>query len=346
MVELLIAILIVVFGSALCSGTEAALFSVSLVKVRQLAQANVSTAQALLPIRENMSRPIATIVILNNMFNIVGSIVVGGIAGAALGDQWLGAVSAVLTMAVIIGAEIIPKTIGERYAEPIALAVARPVTWLTMLMLPLVWVVERIVSPITKGSPRVVTNEAEIKLLAQIGQQEGSIERDEAQLIQRVFRLNDATAGTLMTPRVSITYLRGKETLEEARQQVITSPHSRMVVIDESIDDVLGIAFKNELLVALAEGRTSRLIAELTREVLFVPEMVRADRLLAMFQERHEHLAVVVDEFGGVAGVVTLEDVVEVLTGEIVDETDLVVNLQEWARQRLQVLLSQQEQQP
>jgi CBS domain containing-hemolysin-like protein len=342
--ELLTAVLVVIVGSALASGTEAALFSVSVIKVRQLADQGTPAARVLLQIRQNMSRPIATIVILNNIFNIVGSIVVGGIAATALGNEWLGLFSALLTLAVIIGSEIIPKNLGERYAEPIALATARPVALLTKLMFPLVWLIEHIVSPITRGKPRLVTNEAEIQLLAQIGQQEGSIELDEAQLIQRVFRLNDATAGSIMTPRVSMTYVHGDETLAEVRDQVIASPHSRILVIGDSIDEVQGVTLKSELLVALVNGQTDTLLADLAREVLFVPEMVRADQLMATFREKREHLAVVVDEFGGVAGVVTLEDVLEVLTGEIVDETDLVVDLQEWARQRRKILLERQEQ--
>lgn len=345
MIALLIAALVVIVGSALCSGSEAALFSISLVKVRQLVEARKPAAQVLLQIRENMNRPIATIVILNNIFNIVGSIVVGGIAASTLGDRWLGVFSAALTFAVIICSEIIPKTLGERYSEPIALMVARPIASLTSLMFPLVWVIEHIVSPITKGQARLVTNEAEIRLLAQIGQREGTIELDEATLIERVFNLNDVTARSLMTPRVSLTFLHGGKKLAEVREQVIASPHSRILVIGDSIDDVLGIALKNELLIAIIHGHTSKLIAELTREVRFVPEMVRGDILLTDFRMTRQHIAVVVDEFGGVAGVVTLEDVLEQLTGEIVDETDLVVDLQEYARQRRKALLEQKYQQ-
>ncbi len=339
MTELIATVMLVIVGSALCSGSEAALFSVPLVKVRHMAKTQKPAAKVLLQIRERMSRPIATIVILNNIFNIVGSIVVGSIAGDVLGDRWLGIFSAILTFLVIICSEIIPKTIGERYAEPIALLIARPVAGLSWVMFPLVWTIERLVSPITKGAIRPVTNESEIQLLAQIGQQEGSIEGDEAQLIERVFCLNDLTAGMLMTPRVIVTHLEGTMTLAEAKQEIIASQHSRILVIGESIDDVLGIALKNELLAALIEGRSSQFVSQVAREVHFVPETVRADKLLATFQDKREHLAVVVDEFGGFAGVVTLEDVLEVLTGEIVDETDRVVDLQEWARRRRQALL-------
>lgn len=344
MVELLIAASIIILGSALASGTEAALFSVPIIRVRQLAESNVPGASALLSIKEKMSRPISTIVIFNNIFNIVGSIIVGGMAANVLGgDQLLvGAFSALLTLAVIIGAEIIPKNLGERYSEPISLFVARPVASLTVVMFPLVWLIERIVAPITRGPTRMSTNEAEIKLLAQIGQQEGSIESDEAQLIQRVFRLNDMTARSLMTPRVSLTYLHMDKTLAECREQIINSQHSRILVIGESIDDVQGIVLRSHMLQALVEGQPEKTVAQLARPARFVPELVRADKLLEIFRESHEHLAVVVDEFGGIAGVVSLEDVLEVLTGEIVDETDRVIDMQARARRRLERLLAQQ----
>ncbi|MCG8349524.1 MAG: hemolysin family protein [Chloroflexales bacterium] len=334
MLELFTAVLIVLGSSALCSGSEAALFSVSLVRVRQLAQSNSSAAQTLLKIRENMSRPIATIVILNNIANIVGSIAVGAIAATALGDQWLAVFSGMLTFLVIIFSEIIPKTLGERYSERIALIVARPVATLAWLFTPLVWAIERLTSPITKGKRLPTTNEAEIKLLAKIGQQEGIIESDESEMIQRVFRLNDATAGSLMTPRVNITYLHGDATLAEAKDDILGSQHTRIIVINESIDNVLGIALKEELLAAMIAGKFDQPVANVTRGARVVPESVRADKLLEVFRQTRQHLAVVIDEFGGVAGVVTLEDVLEVLTGEIVDETDRVVDLQEEARQR------------
>jgi CBS domain containing-hemolysin-like protein len=340
MIELLFVIGMVFVGSAICSGAEAALFSVSLVKVRQLAQEKKPAAKTLLRIRENMSRPITTIVILNNIFGIIGSIWVGGLAAEILGNQWLGVFSVAFTFVFIIGSEVFPKTIGERYAETIALFIARPIAGLTKMMLPIVWLTERMVLPFTRGSLRPITNEAEIKLLAHIGQQEGSIEEDEAALIDRVFWLNDMTASMLMTPRVSLTFLQAERTLRETKADVIGSQHSRILIIGASIDEVVGIVLKQELLLAIIEGKEDDTLGSFVRSVRFVPEAVRADTLLTTFQNNQEHLAIVVDEFGGVAGVITLEDVLEVLTGEIVDETDRVVDLREWTRQRKKALLS------
>ena len=339
MLQLIIIVFVVIFGSGLCSATETALFSVSPLRVRQLAQSNHPATLALLAIRENMNRPIATIVIMNNIFNIVGSIVTGSIASQVLGDTWLGIFSAILTLLIIMFGEIIPKTIGERYCEQIAMVTALPVTGLSLVFTPLVWIIENVTAPFFKTKKRPTTNEAEIKLLANIGQQEGIIESDEAEMIQRVFRLNDVTAADLMTPRIMLTYIRGNLTLEAAKKDIIASQHTRIIVVDESIDQVIGFALKHNLLTAMVEGNNQEKIANLARKVHFVPEIIRADKLMKNFIAAREHLAVVVDEYGDVAGVVTLEDVLEVITGEIVDETDRTVDLQEIARKKREKML-------
>lgn len=335
---LLLAVLLVLIASALCSGTEAALFSVPLLKTRKLAQSKRSAALALLEIREQMNRPITTIVILNNLANIGGSIFVGSVATATLGNRWLGVFSAILTFLVIIFSEIIPKTIGENYAEPIALAIARPVRVLTRLFFPLVWCLEKMMLPLMKSDNRFTTNESEIKLLANIGKKEGVIQEGESVMIHRIFELNDHTAADIMSPRVTMTFLKARQVLGEAQDEVIQSQHTRIVVVEDSPDEVVGVVFKSELLQAMVEGKTDQPVANFMYEALFVPEEKQADTLLSFFRESRQHLAVVVDEYGGIAGVVTLEDVLEVLTGEIVDETDRVTDLQEMARKRREQL--------
>ena len=339
MAQLIFVMLSVILGSALCSGAETALLSVPMMRVRQLAESKKPAAIALLSIRERISRPIASIVILNNIFNIVGSIIVGQVTAAQLGDRALGIVSGILTFLIIVFAEIVPKTLGERFAEPISLAIAFPLKTLTTLLSPCIVLVEKVTTPITQGRAIPVTNEAEIRFLATLGHKEGIIEEDEAELIQRVFRLNDVTAADLMTPRVALTALKGELTLMEAKAEVIASPHSRIVIYKDAIDEIVGIALKDHLLTALVENEGTQTLAKLARRVQFVPETMRADLLLQQFQSTREHLVIVSDEYGGISGVVTLEDVLEELIDEIVDETDRTVDLQESARQKRQQLL-------
>ena len=334
MLALIVVVATVLLGSAFCSGSETALLSISPIKVRQLAQSKKPAALALASIRLKVTRPIATIVILNNIFNIVGSILIGSLTTKVLDDAWLGVVSGILTFLIIVFGEIVPKTLCQRYAIQVCLAIAIPIKFITIVFTPLVWLVENVTAPFTQGQKMPTTNEAEIKFLTNIGFQEGVIEDDEAEMIQRVFQLNDLNASDLMTPRIIITYLKGDQTLEACQQEIIKSQHTRILVIDETIDNVTGLVLKDELLTAMIVGNGDRTIDSLKRPVQFVPETNRADKLLKVFQDNREHLAVVLDEYGGVAGVVTLEDVLEVLTGEIVDETDRNVDLQEIARKK------------
>ena len=144
-----------------------------------------------------------------------------------------------------------------------------------------------------------------------------------------------------MTPRIATTYLRADATLNEVKEEIINSQHSRIIVIEDSLDKVVGLALKHELLAGAIDGKGDEKVADFTREVRFVPETIRADRLLKEFQKTRQHLVVVLDEYGGMSGVVTLEDVLEVLTGEIVDETDLNVDLQAAARLKAKMMLQE-----
>ena len=333
MVALVLAVFGVLLSSALCSGSEAALFSVSLVKARALADEGDAKGRALLQIREAMERPIAAIVILNNVANIVGSIIVGRLAAGVLGDAWLGLFSGVLTFMVIIFSEIVPKTVGERHADTIAPIIARPVLTVAKLLGPLIWMIEKLTRPIVGETKAGLTvNEVQIRMLAGIAAREGAIGKEESELIRRAFTLDDRTAHDIMTPRVAMSTIPADATLESARDAIIETQHTRLVVVGSTPDDLVGVALRSELLVHLLEGRGDEQIRELAEDAPTTSEDTPADVLLRQFQSSRRHLAVVLDDFGGVAGVVTLEDVLEILTGEIVDERDEVVDLRETVR--------------
>jgi CBS domain containing-hemolysin-like protein len=333
MLSVTLAVLVVLVGSALCSGTETALLSANAVRARHRADEGSRAAQALVQIKEHLARPIAAIVVLNNVFNIVGSIAVGTLAAAEFGERWVGVVSGVLTFLVILFAEILPKTLGERYADRVALWVALPVRWVTVAMTPVVLLFEVLTRPLVAGGRAPSISEAEIRLLARIGRSEGVIEDAEMEMIHRVFELNDRTARDLMTPRVAVTWLDGATPVGDVSDEVLRSPHSRIVVAPGDLDQADQVVHKQDLLRALLE-QPSAPVAELARPLLVVPWVTKADQLLRQFQREREHLALVVDEFGGSVGVVTLEDVLEVLTGPIVDETDQRADLRAYARAR------------
>jgi CBS domain containing-hemolysin-like protein len=327
---LILIILLVLLGSALFSGVEVALFSISLGKVMALQKRGKRGSKSLLKIKENISRPITVIVIFNNIVNIIGSILVGFYVTETLGSSWLGITSAVLTFLIIIFGEIIPKNIGENYAEKIGLIVAGPLLSLTKLLTPIVWLFEQITKKF--NVKKNIASEEEIKILSHLGHLEGSIEKDEKEMIQNVFRLNDLSAKDIMTPRSVMVTFPGNKTLGGIKDQIYASKQSRIPVHGKDTNDIVGVCFLREVLTALAKDEIGRKVSDFSYDIMIVSDKAKVDYLLILFQKKKNHLAVVKDKYGTVLGLVSLEDVLEQLVGEIVDETDEIADLQEKAR--------------
>lgn len=328
--ELIIAVIVLLIGSALCSGTEAAIFSLPLIKSRELAEKS-KNGKIVHHIRENPARPISTIVIFNNLANIVGTYFVAYLATSTLSPKSQTWFPFMLTGMVILFSEIIPKTIGERFCVLIASVMARPLAMLTWMITPIVWAIEKVTSLLVGNGRRQITSEQEIRALARIGGQEGIIDEDESQMIGKIFELDDVTAKDIMTPRTAVTWVRGIEPISVAKHFIGASQHSRILVIGETVDDIKGIILKSTMLRILLEDAEDTVVEDHVEQVKLVRETTPADELLAYFKQSRVHLAVVVEKYGGVSGIVTLEDVLEVLTGEIVDETDTAEDMREVA---------------
>ena len=318
---LLLLVLVVLLGSALCSGVEAALLTVSPIRVHELAarERPVAGARRLAQLRKRLGRTLSALVIANNGFNIFGSLMLGGyaawvfeqrnISGAALPVFSVG-----LTVLVILLGEILPKALGSRLALPVALASAPLLHWLGLALRPLVLLLERMLPAIT-AEAELSTNEGEIRLLARLGSQKGEIEADEAAMIGKVFQLNDLTARDLMTPRVAAPTLDGSLSIEAQRAQLMSTNDPWWVVLGDQVDKVLGVASRERVLTALLENRGLLTPVDLCEPVEYVPEMIRADRLLTGFRRDSGGVRVVVDEFGGFVGVIGAESVLAVLAG-------------------------------
>ena len=318
---LLLLVLVVLLGSALCSGVEAALLTVSPIRVHELAarERPVPGARRLAQLRKRLGRTLSALVIANNGFNIFGSLMLGGyaawvfeqrnISGAALPVFSVG-----LTVLVILLGEILPKALGSRLALPVALASAPLLHWLGLALRPLVLLLERMLPAIT-AEAELSTNEEEIRLLARLGSQKGEIEADEAAMIGKVFQLNDLTARDLMTPRVAAPTLDGGLSIEAQRAKLMSKNDSWWVVLGDQVDKVLGVASRERVLTALLENRGLLTPVDLCEPVEYVPEMIRADRLLTGFRRDSSGVRVVVDEFGGFVGVIGAESVLAVLAG-------------------------------
>ena len=320
-VALALLVVVVIAGSALASGVEAAVLTVNPARVHELANRAkpLRGARRLDQLRQRLGRTLAVLVIANNGFNIFGSLMLGGYAAVVLNNHQIdGAAlplfSIGLTVLVILLGEILPKSMGSRFSMPVALASAEALHWLGRLMLPVVLLLEQVLPAITQDN-EISTNEDEIRLLARLGSQKGQIEADEAAMIAKVFQLNDLTARDLMVPRVSAPTLDGGARLEQLRPELLANHAEWWVVLGDEVDEVLSVASRERLLTALLEGKDHLTAAALGEPVEFVPEMIRADRLLTAFRRDTTGVRVVVDEFGGFVGVIGPEAVLAVLAG-------------------------------
>lgn len=323
MLSLALSSIVVLALAAFASGSEAALFSVPYAKVKAMVAAKRPGAKALLKIKDNMTYPIGTIVIVNNIATIVGSSVEGVIAHHVFGSIGLGLFVAFFTFCVIIFAEIVPKTLGESYSDALAPLIAPTVLFLTGIFRPVLWLIDRALRSLHAGQDVKTVSEEEIKIMAQMGRLSGSVEADESQMIRRVFKLNDITADDMMTVAAYIEDIPGDVSLGEQRQRILDLRHSRVPVTGDTPEQILGVALTRDLISAIARDEFNATPNDFLQEALRVRNDAAADDLLPLFQGKEQHLAIVEDAEGRRVGVVTLEDVLEELVGEIADEKDI-----------------------
>lgn len=304
--------------------SEAAILSLPLVRARILLEQKRKNSRDVLYLKENIRETIASIVIINNAINIVGSIFIGQQVTLRFGNQWLGLASTVLTFSIIIISEIIPKTIGERHKVPLSLFLAPSLKRFVRCLRPLVQALVHIAKPFMKGDSLPKVTEEEIKMMLKLGRDAGTVEMDEEVLCRRVFRLNDLRAFQIMKPIDQIYALPSAKTLGELRETIIDSRFSRIAVYDKNPKDIVGMVQHRVLLREIAKDNYNECVKDFMTEPIFVNWFTKADELLEKFQAYNQHLFIVQDTNGKDVGLVTMEDVLEELFGEIYDEKDIV----------------------
>ncbi len=324
MISLLILFVGIIVLSGVCSMAEAAILSLPVVRARILREEGRKHSKDLLYIKENITSVITAIVVLNNFINIVGSIFLGQQVASRFGQQWLGAASAVLTMTIIIASEIIPKTIGERHKVTLSLFLARPLRVMMWFFQPIVRALMGITRLFIKDTRLPKVTEDEIKMMLKLGRAEGTVELDEEVLCSRVFKLNDVRAVQIMKPIEQIYALPANKTLKEVKAAVINSRFSRIAVYDKDPLDIVGLVEQRILLREIAKDNYEARVRDFMTDPIFVNWFMKADALLEKFQAYHQHLFIVQDSNNKDVGLVTMEDVLEELFGEIYDEKDVI----------------------
>jgi putative hemolysin len=313
-----------ILASAFFSAAELAIFFPSESRLRTLSEKNVRGANALAQLR---ARPERTLVLLR-LADALSDVSAGALAAYVAFIQWelLGLAAAVgaVSFVVLYLGELIPMGIAAHHGQRLALSIAPVLLLLTRALGPLLLVLARLarLRPERRDTVATITD-TEIRQLTALGHTEGEIEEHERELIERAFRLDETKTWEIMIPRVDIFAWPDAKQLADIAAELPAVRHSRVPVFGESIDDITGVLYLRDAYQALVSGRGDALLRTLAREPLVVPGSLPLSKLLREFQTRRVHLAVVVDEYGGTDGLVTLEDVLEELVGEIVDETDV-----------------------
>ncbi|MEM7124829.1 MAG: hemolysin family protein [Chloroflexota bacterium] len=342
MVSLILAVGTVIVVSAMCSLFEAVIYAVPLSHIESLVQAKRPNGLILQQLREKVDEPIAAILSLNTIANTAGAAIAGAMAAGVFGSAWLGLFSSLFTLAILLFSEVVPKTVGVVYARSLSERIARPLLYLVWVFKPLIWLLGLATKVIERRESSEKVSEADLVAMTQLGMREGVIKTDEGEVIKNILSLENKTVREVMTPRTVLFTLPDNITVEEAMIDKQLYTHSRIPVYSENIDNIIGIALRHDIVMAVAENRLNTEIASLIKPADFIFERNNLDQVLKKFLELHRHMFVVIGEFGDVKGAITLEDILEEILGqEIVDESDRVVDMRELAKHRRQELLKE-----
>ena len=321
--------------SFLCSIMEAVLLSVSPSFVAQMEQQRGLLGSKLRAFKDDIDRPLAAILSLNTIAHTVGAAGAGAQAASIFGDVYVGVISAVLTFLILVLSEIIPKTLGAIYWRQLTPPVIRLLVPTMWAMWPLVKLAQGLTRLLARGKEKVLVSREEFTALAELGAQEGVFDEDESRIMRNLFRFGQIRTRDIMTPRTVVFALPQAQTVGETLAAHPELRFSRIPVYDKDRDDITGFILKSDLLLHAVQQQTDAALADFKRSILVVGGSLLLRDLFGQLMNDQVHVALVVDEYGGTAGLVTLEDLVETLLGlEIVDEADAVQDMQEWARQQ------------
>jgi len=323
MLLLALVVLWSLFVSFMCSVSEAVVLTITHAQVEALGRSR--GAEILREFKREIDRPIVAIVAFNTVAHTMGASLSGAVYASLFGEHTLWMFSGAFTAAVLIFSEIVPKTIGVSYAASLAVPVAYLVRGLVIGLRPVLWLTGSFARLLRGDQPNPVTSLEEIKLLVALGRTEGAVAGRVADMIEGATALRELTAYDVMVPRARVVYLSGERDLEQNLQTVRESGHSRFPYTpDGNPDRFTGMVLVKDLMFKLRETPEDPDWKTLATQLLVIPASAQLERVLRTFQEQRRHLALVVDEYGGTQGIITLEDVLEEIVGEIEDETDRV----------------------
>ncbi|MBU2576650.1 MAG: hemolysin family protein [Nanoarchaeota archaeon] len=311
--------------SALFSGIETALMSINQIKAKALVKQGKKGAAILHRIKQNPHRLIITLLIGNNLVNIGAASLATVIAIDLFGSGGVGIAMGVMTFLILVFGEITPKTFAAQNSEKVSLLMARPVEILSIILYPLVWFFEKISKLMLKllgSSEEDILSETELETIVTMGRKEGLLEKEAAEMMHNVLKFGGTTAKEIMTPKVEIVMVDGNKKLSDVIDKIVKTPYSRYPVFLKE-NEIAGILDIDDVLRQVRDKKLSKKVKELVRPILFVPETKEIDDLLTEFEGKEVPMAIVVDEYGEVEGLVTVEDILEEIVGDIFDKSKM-----------------------
>lgn len=318
-------LLIFILLSAFFSGVEAAFISLSGIRIQHLVDQNRRGIQLVKDLKDNNERLLITILIGVNLVNIAASSIATSISIQIFQSNAIGIAVGIMTLVILVFCEIIPKNIAMANNEWIAIAAAPVIRGLQYLLFPIIklleWFTLLISKPFRDKTDPIITEE-EIISVVSLGEEVGEVEEDERIMIHNIFRFSDLQVNEIMIDRTMMFSIDVTMSLQEAAREIVNRGYSRIPVYEEKPDHMIGILYSKDILKAKLSDDSSIGVKDLIRPVMFVPETMLLDDLLREFQKEKVHIALVADEHGGISGLITIEDILEEIVGEIYDETD------------------------
>jgi CBS domain containing-hemolysin-like protein len=306
---------------------------------------NPSVGNLLAELKKNIDRPLSAILTLNTIAHTVGAIDVGAQAGKLFGEHQIemfngslsyeSIIATVMTLAILFLSEIIPKTLGANNWKALAPVTARSLNVLMWILKPFVWTSNQLTRMLKKDKQRSVFSKLDFAAMADVLGESGSIRKEEYKLIKNILRFDELKARDVMTPRTVMVMANEEQTVSDFYEENRPFTFSRFPLYRENKDAITGLLLKNDLLQQLIDGKPDISLKSIKRDIVMVPETLPLRKIFDRLTSERQHLAVILDEYGGILGMVTQEDIIETLLGlEIMDETDKVTDLQKYARQK------------
>ena len=332
---LLFYLFLALFVSFVCSVMESVLLSTPKSFLYVKKESGHKTATTFIKLKKNIERPLSAILSLNTVAHTVGAAGVGAQATKMFGELYFGIISAILTLSILIFSEIIPKTIGARYWRRLALVSGIIINTMIIITFPLVVMMDYITNLFSRNKNELSVNREEISAMANIGTEEGILEEKENKIIQNLIRLRTVKVSDIMTPRVVVTVADENMPLEEFLKKKEFLHYSRIPIYSQNNENITGYVFRQTVFEKLAEKETNLKLRDICREIVAVHEFQTLLNLWEILLEKKEHIALIIDEYGVMDGIVTMEDIIETLLGlEILDERDKIIDMQQYARER------------